>query len=70
MEQWLKEEEEEEKLADFESFLLSANERIDQLPGLVISDTCFNYFCLCYFVCCRGPLSSSLEIHFTTKVSL
>ncbi len=37
MEQWLKEEEEEEKLADFESFLLSANRSIDQLPGLVIS---------------------------------
>jgi hypothetical protein len=37
MEKWLKEEEEEEKLADFESFLLSANGRIDLLPELVIS---------------------------------
>jgi hypothetical protein len=37
MEKWLKEEEEEEKLADFESFLLSANGKIDQLPGFVIS---------------------------------
>ncbi len=41
METWLKEEEEEEKLADFESFLLSANGKIGQLPGLVISYTCF-----------------------------
>jgi hypothetical protein len=70
MEKWPKEEEEEEKLADFESFLLSANEKIDQLPGLVISDTCFNYFCLCYLVCCREPLSSSLEINFTTSTNV
>jgi hypothetical protein len=37
MEKWPKLEEEEEKLADFESFLLSANGRIDQHPGFVIS---------------------------------
>jgi hypothetical protein len=46
MEKWLKEEEEEEKLADFESFLLSANGRIDQHPGFVISYrfSCFKLF--------------------------
>ncbi len=37
MEKWPKEEEEEEKVADFESFLLSANGKIEQLPGFVIS---------------------------------
>jgi hypothetical protein len=37
MEKWPKEEEEEEKLANFESFLLSAKGRIDQRPGFVIS---------------------------------
>ncbi len=52
MEKWLKEEEEEEKLADFESFLLSANGKIDKMPGFVISYRflVLNYFCLCYFV--------------------
>ncbi len=51
MEKWLKEEEEEEKLADFESFLLSANGRIDLLPELVISYwfSCFKLFLLVLF---------------------
>jgi hypothetical protein len=51
MEKWLKEEEEEEKLEDFESFLLSANGRIDQLPGFVISYrfSCFKLFLLVLF---------------------
>jgi hypothetical protein len=51
MEKWMKEEEEEEKVADFESFLLSANGKIEQLPGFVISYrfSCFKLFLLVLF---------------------